>query len=215
MKSLVLFLALFGVLLVHAQEMDTTYVINEQGQTIGIIHAKGTVPVMMPQQQAPAQPMMQAQPLQAQPMMAQPQPQPWPPRPANPAFGMDSTAYYQSLISQYTESGNNLRSTGKAMMLAGGIATPVCFVLMLVGFGDNDDALGLIGYMGTLAGIAVFSTGITIKIIGGAKLRKANRYNDRLIRHQMRRQYYSMNLHVNPVIDPINNNVGGALALEF
>lgn len=215
MKSLVLFLALFGVLLVHAQEMDTTYVINEQGQTIGIIHAKGTVPVMMPQQQAPAQPMMQAQPLQAQPMMAQPQPQPWPPRPANPAFGMDSTAYYQSLISQYTESGNNLRSTGKAMMLAGGIATPVCFVLMLVGFGDNDDALGLIGYMGTLAGIAVFSTGITIKIIGGAKLRKANRYNDRLIRHQMRRQYYSMNLHVNPVIDPINSNVGGALALEF
>ena len=204
MKRLVLFLALFGVLLAHAQEMDTTYVINEQGQTIGIIHAKGTTPVMMPQQQAPAQP-----------MIAQPQVQTWPPQ-ANPAFGEpDSTAFYQSLINRYMESGNHLRSTGKAMMLSGGIATPVCFVLMLAAAGSNDETVFLIGYMGTLAGIAIFSTGLTLKIIGSSKLRKANRYNDRLMRHQMRRQYYSMNLHLNPIIDPINNNIGGALALEF
>ena len=34
MKHLILFLAIFGVILANAQEMDTTFVVNEQGQTI-------------------------------------------------------------------------------------------------------------------------------------------------------------------------------------
>ena len=76
MKNIILFLAFFGVLLANAQEMDTTFVINEQGQTVGIIHEKGTVPVI-PQQQYPAQ---QMQPQQLPPQM-------------NPAFACDSTVY--------------------------------------------------------------------------------------------------------------------------
>ncbi len=46
MKHILLILAIFGAVLVHAQEMDTTYIKNEQGQTVGIIHEKGTVPVI-------------------------------------------------------------------------------------------------------------------------------------------------------------------------
>ena len=49
-----IFIALFLTLTVFAQEMDTTFFVNEQGQTIGIIHEKGTVPVI-PQQQYPPQ----------------------------------------------------------------------------------------------------------------------------------------------------------------
>ena len=41
MKHIILFIALFGVLLANAQEMDTTFVVNEQGQTVGDIIGTG------------------------------------------------------------------------------------------------------------------------------------------------------------------------------
>ena len=220
MKYLIFLFAFFGVLLANAQEMDTTFVVNEQGQTVGIIHEKGTVPVI-PQQQ----------PVQ-QPTLVQVAPQ------ANPAFGFDSTVFYQSLIDSYTNSGNSLRRTGKGMMVGGGIGAGVGLVMFIIGIANAEEtcdeyydsyygsyredcstngdeaALAVAGYLTMIAGSAIFSTGIVLKIVGNAKLRKANRYNDILARYHMRRQY-SMKLKVQPKIDPINNNIGGRLALEF
>ena len=40
MKHIIYFLVVFGALLAHAQEMDTTFFVNEQGQTIGIVKPK-------------------------------------------------------------------------------------------------------------------------------------------------------------------------------
>lgn len=209
MKRIILFLAFFGVLLAQAQEMDTTYVINEQGQTIGIIHEKGTIPVL-PQQQP-------AQPVAAQPGYAVPQPmqaQPYPPQ-ANPAFGfVDSTAYYQSIIDRYTHTANKIRHIGNGMVIGGAIATPICAYLMLLGLVNENADIFFLSYMGTLAGGAVLGTGIALKIVSNTKYRRANRYQNILSRHQMKRQY-SMKLHVNPFINPINNNAGAQLALEF
>ena len=219
MKQIILSIVFFGVLLANAQEMDTTFVVNEQGQTVGIIHEKGTVPIMPQQQQYPTQP-MQPQPMQPQPMEPQ----------ANSAFGIDSTEYYQSLIDRYTTSGNKLNGAGIGMMIGGGIGAGVGLILFIAGMSqietcddgysddhscEDDGAVAAIsGYLLMIGGAAVFSVGLPLKIVGGSKLRRANRYNDILMRYQMKRQY-SMKLRLNPLIDPINNNFGGQLALEF
>ncbi|MBO7105605.1 MAG: hypothetical protein J6W22_09050 [Fibrobacter sp.] len=230
MKQIILFIAFFGVLLANAQEMDTTYIINEQGQTVGIIHEKGTIPVM-PQQQAaqPAQPVA-AQPAQQEQLAApqavrQDQQVEEPTQQANAFFGPDSTMYYQTLIDRYTRSGNKLRRAGKGMMIGGGIGTGVGLLLLASASAtdcdryDNeckDDMEGMsdAGALLLLGGGAVFGTGIVIKIVGGSKLRKANRYTDMLTKHQMRRQY-SMKLRFDPLINPIKKSVGGNLAMEF
>ena len=230
MKQIILFIAFFGVLLANAQEMDTTYIINEQGQTVGIIHEKGTIPVM-PQQQAaqPAQPVA-AQPAQQEQLAApqavrQDQQVEEPTQQANAFFGPDSTMYYQTLIDRYTRSGNKLRRAGKGMMIGGGIGAGVGLLLLASASAtdcdryDNeckDDMEGMsdAGALLLLGGGAVFGTGIVIKIVGGSKLRKANRYTDMLTKHQMRRQY-SMKLRFDPLINPIKKSVGGNLAMEF
>ncbi|MBR4783634.1 MAG: hypothetical protein IK012_00040 [Fibrobacter sp.] len=216
MKHIIFFLAIFGALLANAQEMDTTFVVNEQGQTVGIVHEKGTVPVMPGQQQ------QQPNYVQAQPVQQ-----------ANPVFGYDSTAYYQSLIDRYTQSGRGMRRAGNGMMIGGGIATGVGIAMMVAGFAsavDNcvedsyyddyceadggDAAMVLVGYLATFAGAAVFTTGAVVKIVGGTKLRRAERYEDKLNSYKMRQQY-SLQMRVVPVVDPINNVFGGQLAFNF
>lgn len=200
MKHIILFLAFFGVLLANAQEMDTTFVVNEQGQTVGIIHEKGTVPVI-PQQQATA-PVAQQQPA----VMLE----------------ADSTAYYESMIDKYTQSGNSTRRAGKGMMLGGGIGAAVG-LLMLVGACSDDDedsnnncnsTLASTGLLLMFSGATVFGIGTIVKIVGSSKIRRARRYEDRFQKYRMRQQY-SMKLRFDPLIDPINKQVGGNLALDF
>ena len=200
MKHIILFLAFFGVLLANAQEMDTTFVVNEQGQTVGIIHEKGTVPVI-PQQQATA-PVAQQQPA----VMLE----------------ADSTAYYESMIDKYTQSGNSTRRAGKGMMLGGGIGAAVG-LLMLVGACSDDDensnnncnsTLASTGLLLMFSGATVFGIGTIVKIVGSSKIRRARRYEDRFQKYRMRQQY-SMKLRFDPLIDPINKQVGGNLALNF
>jgi hypothetical protein len=200
MKHIILFLAFFGVLLANAQEMDTTFVVNEQGQTVGIIHEKGTVPVI-PQQQATA-PVAQQQPA----VMLE----------------ADSTAYYESMIDKYTQSGNSTRRAGKGMMLGGGIGAAVG-LLMIVGACSDDDedsnnncnsTLASTGLLLMFSGATVFGIGTIVKIVGSSKIRRARRYEDRFQKYRMRQQY-SMKLRFDPLIDPINKQVGGNLALDF
>ena len=229
MKHIIFFLAIFGALLANAQEMDTTFVVNEQGQTVGIVHEKGTVPVMPGQQQPSYAEEASAQPdyLHSQSNL-QPEVQPLQ---ASPAFGYDSTQYYQSLVDRYTQSGRKLRGAGAGMMIGGGIGAGVGVVMMVAGLAgavDNcaessadvceaegdDAAMFVVGYLATIVGATVFTTGIVVKAIGGSKLRKAQRYEDKLNSYKMRQQY-SLKMRVLPVIDPINNVYGGQLAFDF
>ena len=223
MKHIILFIAFFGVLLANAQEMDTTFVVNEQGQTVGIIHEKGTVPVMPQQQQIDEQ--APQYPVQQYPAQQPQQQQTYSAQQANAAFGPDSTMYYQSLIDKYTISGNKTRRAGKIMMITGGIAAGVGVLFISAASetkcGNYDeeceegvDNLNGAGALLLLGGGAVFTTGLILKIVGGSKLRKANRYSDMLAKHQMRRQY-SMKLHFDPLVNPIKKTVGGTLALDF
>jgi hypothetical protein len=216
MKQIILSIVFFGVLLANAQEMDTTFVVNEQGQTVGIIHEKGTAPILPQQQQYPMQP-MQPQPMQPQPMDPQ----------ANSAFGIDSTEYYQSLIDRYTTSGGKLNRAGIGMIIGGSIASGLGLTMLFMGLADDNceetttnnyecegNALDVGGSIILTAGVGILTTGIILKIVGGSKIRRANRYNDILANYQSRRQY-SMRLHLDPIINPLRNKAGAKLALDF
>lgn len=204
MRVLALFLLVFGVLACIAQEMDTTYIINEQGQTVGLIHEKGTVPVVY---NAPVVDMK------------------------NPSVSQsDSVAYYQNLVNRYTQSGLKKRSTGHGMMIGGGVGMAIGLGLMLYSAGrsssycdsyehdcsdrDFDNFMGFIaGYGLLIGGGVVFAVGTTLKIVGGAKLRRAERYDEALKRYLARRQVLSF--RVNPLLNPLTGTLGSRLTLDF
>jgi hypothetical protein len=52
-----------------------------------------------------------------------------------------------------------------------------------------------------------------LKIVGGAKLRRAERYDEALKRYLARRQ--ALNLRVDPVFNPVTGALGSRFALDF
>lgn len=204
MATRLIIIALFLALASFAQEMDTTFVVNEQGQTVGIIHEKGTVPTLP----------------KAAPTAV----------PATDPFAIDSTAYYQDLIETNTRLGNTRRNVGKKMMLSGGIGAAVGGAIMFAGLlqvplcdEDDDDgceasntAMGLFytGYILALDGAIAFTTGFILKIKGSSKLRRANRYRETLDQYNLRRQY-SLKMQISPMVNPYNGALGSRLSLNF
>jgi hypothetical protein len=194
------------VLLAQAQELDTTYVIDEQGRTIGLIHEKGAIPRIMPVA-APA-PVTESAPVAS-------------------VNGVDSSAYYQDLVKRYTLSGEKKRSAGNGMMVGGSVGF-LLGVLMMVhaeestdrcgnnDYGCNDDEFleFITGYGVAIAGGIVFGVGIGLKIAGGAKLRRAERYQDALNRYNARK-LQTLKLQVEPIINARKGAFGSRLSLNF
>ena len=213
MRALVLLLVVLGVFVANAQEMDTTYVIDEQGRTIGLIHEKGTVPRIAP--------------------VAAPAPTSQNPEPVSTSGssryvnGIDSAAYYQNLVERYTLSGKKKRSAGNGMMIGGG-AGLLLGVLMMVDAYEGADRCGnedygcnneeflefFTGYGIAIAGGVVFGVGVTLKIVGGAKLRRATRYRESLERYNSRR-LQALEFRLEPSINPYNGSYGSKLSLSF
>ena len=186
----------------QAQEMDTTYVIDEQGRTIGLIHEKGTIPRIT----SVASPVPVA---------------------SATVDGVDSAAYYQDLVNRYTLSGEKKRGTGNGMMIGGGAGVLLGVLLMVHAeestdrcgnndYGCNDDEFleFFTGYGVAIAGCVVFGVGVGLKIAGGAKLRRAERYRESLNRYNARR-LQTINLQVEPIINPYNGSYGSRLSLNF
>ena len=198
-------------LLAQAQEMDTTYVIDEQGRTIGLIHEKGTIPRIAP----------------AAAPVAAPAPTVQPSVPVAPVYGVDSAAYYQDLVNRYTLSGEKKRSAGNGMMIGGSVGVLLGVLLMIDAeestdrcgnndYGCNDDEFleFFTGYGAAIAGVVVFGVGVTLKIVGGTKLRRAARYQESLNRYNARR-IQSLNFRVEPLINPYSGSYGSKLSLSF
>ena len=216
MKHILLILAFFGAVLVHAQEMDTTFIINEQGQTVGIIHEKGTVPVL-PRTTPAMVPVAAPAP--------QPIPQPAPQYATNP-YAFDSTAFYLSQIETYTRIGESKRRLGSGLMIGGGIGFAVGVALLVAGMAsmncnedtceDEDDGvlMYLTGLAAASAGEIIFVVGVVNKFVGSSKLRRANLYRQSLETYNIRKQY-SLKVGVSPIINPYNRAVGSKLALNF
>ena len=205
MKIAICFFVLLFTLLAQAQEMDTTYVIDEQGRTIGLIHEKGTVPKIAPVA-APA------------PTLQNPEPV---------STSVDSAAYYQNLVERYTLSGEKKRRVGNGMMIGGGVGL-LLGVLMMVDAAEGEDRCGnddygcndeeflefFTGYGVAIAGGVVFGVGVTLKIVGGAKLRRAARYRESLERYNSRR-LQALEFRLEPSINPYNGSYGSKLSLSF
>ena len=206
MRSFVCVLVLLMALLAQAQEMDTTYVIDEQGRTIGLIHEKGTIPRITPVA-APA-PVAEQTPIAS-------------------VNGVDSTAYYQDLVNRYTLSGEKKRSAGNGMMIGGSVGVLLGVLLMVHAeestdrcgnndYGCNDDEFleFFTGYGVAIAGVVVFGVGVGLKIAGSAKLRRAVRYQESLNRYNARK-LQAIKLQVEPIINPYNGSYGSRLSLNF
>lgn len=212
-KSLffLIFLLTFGA---FAQEMDTTFVVNQNGETIGIIHKRGEAPVI-PSNISSANAMAPA-PVATQVPMDQS---------VNYA---DSVTYYQRLAEESTISGHKLRSAGSGLMIGGGIGTGVGIGLLIAGlstetYNYKEDqyemtgggaAMYLIGYVLTCTMPELFITGIVLKCVGGARLRNAAR------REQTADYFKSLSnpmssLRISPTVNPLNRSLGGNLAFNF
>ena len=211
MRSFVCILVLLMALLAQAQEMDTTYVIDEQGRTIGLIHEKGTIPRIAP----------------AAAPVAAPAPTVQPSVPVAPVYGVDSAAYYQDLVNRYTLSGEKKRSAGNGMMIGGSVGVLLGVLLMIDAeestdrcgnndYGCNDDEFleFFTGYGAAIAGVVVFGVGVTLKIVGGTKLRRAARYRESLNRYNARR-LETLKLQVEPIINARKGAFGSRLSLNF
>ena len=214
MKPILLILAIFGAVLLHAQEMDTTFIINEQGQTIGIIHEKGTVPVL-PRTTPAMVPVASPAP--------QPTPQPASQYATSP-YDFDSTAFYLNQIETYTRLGESKRRIGNGMMIGGGIGFAAGVVLLFSGMASmqcNEDsceddgvAMYLTGLLAESASEVIFVIGVVNKFVGSSKLRRANLYRQSLDLYNIRKQR-SLKIGVSPIINPYNGAFGSKLALNF
>ena len=194
----------------HAQEMDTTYVIDEQGRTIGLIHEKGTIPRIAPAPASVAAPAPVAEST-----------------PVSSINGVDSAAYYQDLINRYTLSGEKKRSAGNGMMIGGSVGVLLGVLLMVHAeestdhcgnndYGCNDEEFleFFTGYGAAIAGGIVFGVGVGLKIAGAAKLRRAVRYKESLDRYNARR-IQTLNFRVEPLINPYSGSYGSKISLSF
>jgi hypothetical protein len=189
-------------------------------------------------QQYPAQ---YAQPQYAQPQyapaqypVAQPQyaPAQYPPQYYQQIFYDDSVAYYQNKIEIYTQSGNSKRRAGNAMMIGGGIAAAIGGIMMIGALDDIDDDdcryndyrcnedhegkenIAIAGYCVFLGGAGVFIAGVVVKIVGGSKLRKAERFRNSLVQYNYRRQH-ALQLQIEPLINARKGAYGSRLSLNF
>lgn len=212
MKNILcIFLFLFAVS-AFAQEMDTTYMVRATGDTIGLIHKRGELPIVPPE--------LQQEQLQVVPQAGSVQQD-------IPQYSMDSLAYYQALADKYITSGNKMRSTGKGLMLGGGLGAGLGLMLMLVGASDTEtDYYGdeemtssgemtfFLGYILLISMPEMFVAGIVVKSIGNHRIRRGRIYNEKTRYFQNVGNAFAT-LRVQPVINPITGSVGGNLAFNF
>lgn len=184
-------------------------------------YAPAQYPAQYPNQ-APAQyPAQQPYYAPAPYPVAQPQ---YPPQYYQQVFYDDSVAYYQNMIELYTQNGNSKRRAGNAMMIGGGIGAGIGGLMMLGGLAnmecsedhcDDDGTISYIaGYLILLGGAAVFTTGVVVKIVGGSKLRKAERFRNSLVQYNYRRQH-ALQLQIEPLINARKGSYGSRLSLNF
>ena len=191
-------------------------------------YAPAQYPAQYPNQNPAQYPAQQPYYAPAPYPVAQPQ---YPPQYYQQVFYDDSVAYYQNMIELYTQNGNSKRRAGNAMMIGGGIAAAIGGIMMIGALDDidrdcryndyqceedRDDKanIALAGYCVLLGGAAVFTTGVVVKIVGGSKLRKAERFRNSLVQYNYRRQH-ALQLQIEPLINARKGAYGSRLSLNF
>jgi len=79
---------------------------------------------------------------------------------------------------------------------------------------EGNENIAIAGYCVFLGGAAVFTTGVVVKIVGGSKLRKAERFRNSLVQYNYRRQH-ALQLQIEPLINARKGSYGSRLSLNF
>lgn len=192
-------------------------------------YAPAQYPAQYPNQNPAQYPAQQPYYAPAPYPVAQPQ---YPPQYYQQVFYDDSVAYYQNMIELYTQNGNSKRRAGNAMMIGGGIAAAIGGIMMIGALDDIDDDdcryndyrcnedhegkenIAIAGYCVFLGGAGVFIAGVVVKIVGGSKLRKAERFRNSLVQYNYRRQH-ALQLQIEPLINARKGSYGSRLSLNF
>ncbi|MCQ2125295.1 MAG: hypothetical protein MJZ25_14040 [Fibrobacter sp.] len=221
MKKIVLALIMFLSFNAFAQEMDTTLAVTADGETVGLVHQKGMLPVvpegMRLLTEESSDNVVPAE-VSDENAVAVEDPAPFIDPANREYFGatVDSVEYYQNLIDRYTTSGTKMSNSGVGLMIGGGIVGVLGCLMMADADeeDDLDDGIGefFSGYMLFLAGAGAVTTGVVFKIVGGAKLRRAHRYEGVLHDYEKRN---AVSVRVAPFVNPVNKSLGGALAMNF
>lgn len=143
-------------------------------------------------------------------------------------YAVDSLKIYNDLADKFDRRGQKLRRPATPLIVAGSIALGVGLITAIVGevmiasscdsYDDNcdDSAVGgaglfIFGDLLATAGGLSLATGITLKIVGGTQLRRANMYHKKAEDFERRSAY----LRVVPTVDPVNGRVGTLAMINF
>lgn len=220
MKKLLASLVMFLAVASFAVEMDTLFVVNAEGETIGLVYEKGSVPVIpddlgivgVVAKDGSMTPIKETAPVIAPKAVRRVETANRENVRLNRTYVdvADSAQYYQDLADRYRTSGASKARNGRFMMVVGGVAAILGFSILM----DDDDisanmagaaALSLVG------GSAVFTVGTVFSCIGSSRIRKASRLEDKA-RH-FRASMAS--LKVVPTANPVDGSVGGTIAFNF
>ena len=203
MRSIII--ALFLALAAFAQEMDTTFVVNEQGQTIGIIHEKGTIPALP--KAAPAY--------------------------AYSAQQDSLDAYYLKKAERSIQLGGRYKSMSTNFFIGGGIGLAVTLPTLIYSSYSyreyeeaqkrkdstnyepptDGDFLGFLSFVGVGVSIGCLVAGTIFYFTGSKKLRNAEFFKKKISTYQNNGE--SVSLEILPTFNPIHQAFGGNLLLEF
>ncbi|MCF0222274.1 MAG: hypothetical protein HUK19_08275 [Fibrobacter sp.] len=212
MKKWIFALGVLFSVCAFAQEMDTTYAVTENGETVGLVHKRGMLPVV-PQgmrlldEKTVEEPVLQTVP--APQAVRVHENSMW-------AAEVDSVEYYQNLIDRNARSGRVKTRVGNWLMVAGTAATVFGGILffdsILDDSLDGDGGEFLLGYTSALAGAGTFVAGFIIKRVGVSRTRRAKLYEHKLEQYK---ESQGVALSIVPQVNPVDKSLGGAVALNF
>lgn len=248
MKKLLLALSMVFSVCAFAQEtsygneMDTTYAITEDGETVGLVHQRGMLPVVpegmrLVDEAAAAEEQPAAEEQTVVEQVAEPvdefadedvyadAPAPQAVRTGRVDYSKndrfknlyatsDSVAYYQDMANRYNRAAQRRRTTSKWLMIGGGIAAAVGTMILLSDGSDDYISGDGVGFfvLGNVVGAGALVSGVFVSRAAKTRQLKALEYEEKLKSYQNR---HTFALGVSPVVNPVNKSLGGALSLTF
>ena len=138
----------------------------------------------------------------------------------------DSAAYYEQLYQYNLDSYNYDKKAANIAWITAWVSTGLAgastFAMIIYGAEQfsNNNGLGISTshpwFITTLALCAIGAT--SIFVYGGFEIAAAvrkNNYTEYDLKRKKHATHHAINISVAPIIDPINKNYGGALALNF
>lgn len=196
-------LVLFISVGAFAQEMDTTYAMDQNGEIYALVYDKGNEPII------PEGLYLIDVRFGNEDKIVSPEIIP-------EAKEVDSLTYYQDLVDQNSEKALRYNKTGNILLASSGIALVLSSIMII----DAGSAPGAPGILELIGGLCIGSTilplgvtGLVFKIMGNSNGFEASTYQDKLDSYKQKNSV--VKLDIVPVVNPVNRTIGGNFALVF